>query len=178
MREVVGARRLGAIGRAIQEEANNLGLGNPHRAARDQHTWSFVERYDANVSNGALREATRALFVNGHYAQAVGEGFKCLNNLVKAKSGLQSADGDSLMRTVFSPVKPILRLNSLESSSERDEQKGYMDIYAGVMTGVRNPRAHQHELGDDPETAIELLTVANHLARKLNSARKRRKAKP
>ena len=52
----------------------------------------------------------------------------------------------------------------------KDEQRGYMDIFAGSMTGIRNPRAHEHDLADEPEVALELLVLANHLMRKLDAA--------
>ena len=61
----------------------------------------------------------------------------------------------------------MLRINDLGSSSKKDEQRGYMDIFAGVMAGIRNPRAHEHELEDEPEVALELIILANHLMRKL-----------
>ena len=76
------------------------------------------------------------------------------------------------MRTAFSANSPILLLNSSLSKSDRNEQLGYMDLYAGAMTGVRNPRAHEHDMEDDPQMALELLVLANHLIRKLKSATK------
>ena len=47
-----------------------------------------------------------------------------------------------------------------------------MDLFAGSMTGVRNPRAHEYKLTDEPEVALELLILANHLMRKLQAATK------
>ena len=79
-------------------------------------------------------------------------------------------DGVALMQFVFSANSPVLMLNSFQSDSEKDEQRGYMDIFAGSMMGIRNPRAHEHELVDDPEVALEMLVMANHLMRKLHSA--------
>ena len=76
------------------------------------------------------------------------------------------------MRTAFSAKSPILLLNSFLSQSDRNEQLGYMDLYAGAMTGVRNPRAHEHDMEDDPQVALELLVIANHLMRKLNGSTK------
>ena len=67
---------------------------------------------------------------------------------------------------------PRLCLNDLKTRSEKDEQRGYMDLYAGAMTGIRNPRAHEYQLVDQPETAVELLALANHLMRKLETAKR------
>ena len=128
-----------------------------------------LDSFDQLITSESIRSVSRGLFSDSHYARAVEEAFKCLNNEVKAACR-SNADGASLMRTAFSANSPLLKLNSLQSDSDNDEQKGYMDIYAGAMTGIRNPRAHEHELQDEPEVALELLTLANHLMCKLESA--------
>ncbi len=124
------------------------------------------------VTDEQIRQASGPLFRDRYYARAVEEAFKCLNNAVKDKSGLTNGDGAGLMQTVFSAQSPILMLNAFQSRSDRDEQLGYMQIFAGSMTGIRNPRAHDHELTDAPDAALELLVLANHLMRKLNAATK------
>lgn len=135
----------------------------------------LLKMYFHAVRDQDLRDATQKLFADGHYARAVEEAYKCLNGLVKQRAGL-SDDGSSLMKKAFSAGNPILKFNPLRTESHRNEQLGYMEIFAGCMTGIRNPRAHEHRLKDDPETAIELLTWANHLvvkARKAVRARRR-----
>jgi len=125
------------------------------------------------VDDQDLIDFTESLFVDGHYARAVEEAFKCLNNTVKRKAG-SSADGADLMRSAFSPKKPTLKLNRFRSETDKSEQQGYMDLFAGSMTGIRNPRAHEHELQDHPEIALELVVFANHLMRKAKSATRTR----
>ena len=158
----------------VQREADEVGLGLPRsepiHANGGERT--ILERFDEAVTNESLRSASRKLLADGHYARAVEEAFKCLNHSVKEKSGLSETDGDALMRTAFSANSPKLYLNDLKTRSEQDEQRGYMDLYAGAMTGIRNPRAHEHQLVDQPETAVELLVLANHLMRKLQIARR------
>ena len=39
-----------------------------------------------------------------------------------------------------------------------------------AMTGIRNPRAHESQLADTPESALEMIVLANHLMRKLDGA--------
>ena len=130
--------------------------------------------YDTLVSNPELRKATRQLFADMHYSRSVEEAYKCLNNFVKARSRLVSDDGASLMHKAFSPKNPVLGLSALRTTSQQDQQQGYMEIFAGCMTGIRNPRAHEHRHLDSPQVATELLALANHLFRIVESARRKR----
>jgi uncharacterized protein (TIGR02391 family) len=120
--------------------------------------------FDALIREPNLRDTTRQLFQDGHYALAVEEAYKCVNNAVKSRSGL-TADGSSLMKSAFSLGNPVLKLNDLSDQSQRDQQLGYMEIFAGCMTGIRNPRAHEHQYLDEPHVALEMLAWANHLMR-------------
>lgn len=74
------------------------------------------------------------------------------------------------MQKVFSADKPLLKINAGETQSEIDEQKGYLQIFAGCMTGIRNPRAHESDWEDSEERALELLTLANHLVIRVRNA--------
>ena len=79
------------------------------------------------------------------------------------------------MTTAFSPTSPYLKLTPLRTRFQQDEQQGYMQIMAGAMTGIRNPRAHEHQNLDDPRTALELLALCNHLVRIVTRATKPRR---
>ena len=164
-----------ALGGTLQRAADDIGIGRTQKSpstAGDGSRYE-IDQFDNLVTSSSLRSASRDLFADGHYARAVEEAFKCLNNEVKDKAGLTSQDGASMMRSAFSPKKPALRLNPLATQSERDEQQGYMDMFAGVMSGIRNPRAHDHQLHDDPDVALEMIVFANHLMRKLDGAVKK-----
>ncbi len=128
--------------------------------------------YDEVITNKSLRRKTEKLFKDGHHARAVEEAFKLLDNLVKKKAELQNTDltGAQLMQKVFSPNKPKLRLNGGVTSSEQNEQSGYMQIFAGCMTGIRNPRAHDSDWEDTEERALQLLILANHLIERAQMA--------
>lgn len=156
----------------IQREVDEAGMGwprlEPDQSVGDER--SLLDRFDEVVTIPVLRKAIRKLFADGHYARAVEGAFKCLNNAVKKKSGLTSKDGAALMKEAFSANFPVLKLNNFLSDSEKNEQQGYMEMFAGTMTGIRNPRAHEHELDDEPEVALEMLVLANHLMRKLDDS--------
>lgn len=163
--------------RLLQLEIDELGMGRPsHPKAATPKPEDFAELYDILVKSKEIRDATRKLFLDGHYARAVEEAYKCINNAVKTKSHLPK-NGQDLMNQVFSEKNPILKLNKLRTDSDRNEQLGYMLIFAGCMTGIRNPRAHEHQLWDAPDVALEMLVWANHLMKVVNKAKRVRKPK-
>ena len=127
-------------------------------------------KYDMLVTEDGLHQACRSLFRSGHYAEAVRMAFTYLDNMVREKSGHAEKDGADLMRFVFSADRPLLKLNDLETRSDRNEQQGYMQMLAGAMIAIRNPRSHEHDLTDRPEEALEMLVMANHFIRMLNKA--------
>jgi uncharacterized protein (TIGR02391 family) len=94
---------------------------------------------------------------------------KVLNALVRMRSGVDDQDGTTLMERVFSPRNPILKFNALADQSDRDEQKGYMMLFSGAVTGLRNPRAHKL-IQDDAERALEFIAFVSLLAKLLDGA--------
>lgn len=128
--------------------------------------------YDNLITNKSLRKKTEKLFKDGHHARAVEEAYKFVDNLVKKKANLQGTTltGSKLMQTTFSLGKPLLKLNECVSASEQNEQSGYMQIFSGCMTGIRNPRAHESDWEDTEQRALQLLVLANHLIERVNMA--------
>lgn len=126
--------------------------------------------YDAVIDNAELRQTTRKIFADAHYSLAVEEAFKCVNNLVKRRSGNSEDDGAKLMQRVFSVDHPILKFTPMKTTSQKDQQQGYQMILSGAMIGIRNPRAHEHAFPDEPKAALEMLALANHLMRLIHGA--------
>ena len=61
-------------------------------------------------------------------------------------------------------------MNNLNSKEERDEQKGFMFLYKGIV-GIRNRKAHDNVILDDRQRAIEYLYLASLLIRLLEEGR-------
>ena len=122
-------------------------------------TWLF----DELKLHPRIAEVSRSLFVTGHYSSAIFEAFKAVNNFVKEKSGRQDLDGQRLMAEVFSESDPVIKLNRLKTTSERDEQAGFKFIFMGSMSGIRNPKAHDHVELKDPLRALKYLALASLL---------------
>ncbi len=125
----------------------------------------LLDQFDALVTDSGLRRVCRKYFAAGFYSIAVEKAYVYIDNTVSKRSGLSENYGADLMRQVFSPKNATLRLNNLQTISDKNEQTGYMNIFAGAMQGIRNPRTHASEFENQPTEALELLIMANHLMR-------------
>ena len=160
------AFELFAIAHNLNAELSTLGI-----TSKEAENDSSL--YDHLIVNESLREKTRELYFDGHYTRVIEEAFKLIDNLVKEKASIapsSSLTGSKLMQMAFSRERPLLRLNQGSSASEADEQLGYMQLFAGCMTGVRNPIAHDANWKDSKMQALQLLVFAEHLIEKVEMA--------
>ncbi len=93
-----------------------------------------------------------------------------LNDLVRLRTRI-TEDGVTLMQQAFSPKNPVLKFNDLADESDRNEQLGYMQMFSGAVSGLRNPRAHKL-VHDDPERALEFIAFVSLLAKLLDDAKR------
>ena len=132
-----------------------------------------IEYFDSLEIHPEISKVSRKLFADKHYAQAILEAFKKINNMVKIKSGRTDLDGKSLMTTVFSRNNPVLRLNELKTTTDLDLQEGYMHLFAGAIQGIRNPKAHDEIVQNNPFTTVKFLCFASMLAQKIDESKKK-----
>jgi uncharacterized protein (TIGR02391 family) len=117
-----------------------------------------------------IARAATKLYLDGHYANAVEDAVKALTVLVRLRSDL-NVDGVTLMQRAFSAKAPILKFNDLSTQSDRDQQLGFMNMFSGAVSGLRNPRAHGF-IHDHPERALECIAFVSLLAKLLDEAKK------
>ena len=86
-----------------------------------------------------------------------------LDRAVQAKSAIND-HGTALMRMAFSPKKPRILIDPRFGN-----QQGFMDLFAGVMDAIRNPRAHHHTSKLDKDEALEWLAFLSALFRVLDA---------
>ena len=131
--------------------------------------WSVIHKDIIRVA--------KSKFEDGYYADAVESAFKEINQhvkeIVKNKTG-KELDGASLMCKAFSERNPVIVLENLSSETGRNIQKGYMQIFAGAMTGIRNPKAHEN-IAISKERATHFIFLASLLMYRLDEATSRRK---
>lgn len=121
----------------------------------DLDIWSLIHPQIAEVSKKRMGD--------GYYADAVEAACKAINSRVRDivldQTG-EEQDGAGLMRKAFSPSNPIIRIANVENKSGHDTQLGYMDIFAGVMTGIRNPKAHENDTITKDDALRKLIMIS------------------
>jgi uncharacterized protein (TIGR02391 family) len=109
------------------------------------------------------------LYIDGHYPQAILEAFKAIENRVKRQSGLNLA-GQDLMAHAFRPEDGPIRIGHELGQSGEDEQVGFMFLFMGASRGIRNPKAHEEMAPMSQRRAMEYLSFASLLMRRLDDA--------
>lgn len=131
-------------------------------AGPTQWFWDFVHPRIAALA--------RPRYEAGFFGDAVESSYKEVNDamkrLVKEIDG-RELDGAGLMTTALSPQNPIIRLSRMSDETERGIQQGYMQIFAGAMTGIRNPKAHGN-LNPEGSKALHLIALASLLMHKID----------
>lgn len=149
-------RRIGVMRTLIEQIDLEIGFEEPPRSQTS--FWNDIHPSITRVAQ-ARYEAT-------HFADCVEAAFKEINSLVKEhvrrRTGTE-LDGASLMNKAFSPNNPLILLDDLSTESGRGSQQGYMQIYAGAMSGIRNPKAHANIVINDAR-ARHFLYLASLLA--------------
>jgi uncharacterized protein (TIGR02391 family) len=111
--------------------------------------------------------------VDSNYFHAVLEATKSVAQKIRDRTGLVS-DGVQLVNDAFSfnGVVPYLALSSLVTQTEQGEQRGFMTLLNGVFGTFRNPVAHAPRVSwqVSEQDALDLLTLASYLHRRLDAA--------
>lgn len=123
-----------------------------------------------------ILKSSEALFKDRHYASAILEAFKAVNNFVKEKSGLSSDErrgmsDKQLMAKVFDERAPLIKLNELSTDTDISEQEGFKFLFMGATAGIRNPKAHDNIIQTDPFITLEYLGFASFLLKRIGGWR-------
>lgn len=137
--------------------------------SRDDQDNTALHPFDRRNIDSRLPKKVRELFDDGYYAESTFEAFKFIDKVVQIHSNV-SESGMKLMMQVFDETKPSLKLTALSNASEIDEQKGYRFLFSGAVMAIRNPRGHEVNVNDDPDTCLDHLAFASLLLRRLEQS--------
>jgi uncharacterized protein (TIGR02391 family) len=94
----------------------------------------------AHVST-QLWAAVSASYEAGNYRHAIFDAMNVVTAILREKTGLDG-DGVPLVGQALGGDTPRIRLNSLQTDSEQNVQRGVEQILRGMYTAIRNPRGH------------------------------------
>ena len=106
-----------------------------------------------------------ALFMDGHFNEAVRKATERFEDVVREKSGL-SLIGQDLMTNAFS-TSDLLAIDRLKPKNENNFTNGYKFLAMGLMRAIRNVFSHGDEEKRTPEECFEMLLFLNWMFRVL-----------
>lgn len=124
--------------------------------------------FDALKLHPRIVRVSKTTFEDGHYAEAIRNAFKEVIVTAREVSGLRDLDGKKLMDQAFSVTNPKIKLNNLVTQSEKDEQQSFLLMFGGAALGIRNPKAQDAVQQNDPYQALEYLSIASLLLKKID----------
>jgi uncharacterized protein (TIGR02391 family) len=122
--------------------------------------------FDKMQFHSRVITASKSLFESGHYAQAIFEAFKAVENFVQDKSGLTTY-GTNLMESVFNEENPIIKVPEA-GHYYKEVQKGFKHLFVGASQGIRNPKAHKEIIQKDPYITLQYLGFFSFLLKRID----------
>lgn len=151
---------------------------NPYSFGEVIATITYLNEYSNDNSSSIwdnihtqIMSVAKDRFDNEHYADAVEAAFKEVNTRVKSIYKSRTSvekDGARLMQAAFSVQNPIIKLGDISTETGTNIQQGYMEMFAGAIRGIRNPKAHSNQSLSKAD-AIRKLHFASMLMCKLDN---------
>lgn len=143
-------------------QVNALILGELIALLRFLHNVKVEETDFWTLIHPQIKRVSKALFDGGHFANAAEDAFIEINDRVKklyaiVKPNMPIPDGDSAMTTVFTPNNPLILFDDINTDTGKNVQKGYMQMFAGAISALRNPKAHANIKIEEDEARRRLI---------------------
>jgi len=115
-----------------------------------------------------LWQAIQSTYETGNYTPAILDAMHFLSNVLRDKTGADG-DGVALVGQTLGGDAPRLRINKLQTETEKNEQRGIESILRGMFQAIRNPRSHE-QTADNKETADSIICFINYLVGIINKS--------
>ena len=109
-----------------------------------------------------------AAYNGERFTHAIIEALHHLSNVLRDRAGVDG-DGAALVGQALSGDQPRLKLNSLQTESDKNIQKGVEQILRGIYLGIRNPRSHEQS-SDTQADADAIIHFIDFILRLLNAS--------
>ena len=116
-----------------------------------------------------LWSAVSQAYEAADYSGAILNAMHSVSETLRERTGLDG-DGPKLVDSALGGNSPRLRVNKLQTQSEKDVQTGLAQLLRGMYQAIRNPRAHER-IQDNERTADAIILFVNYLVDFLDKSR-------
>lgn len=150
-----------------------FGLNYLDRKKQAQSNYPDPEKTQWAHIHPLIQKASKKLFVDGSYANAAVDAYIEINSRVKKlfhklRPNDPVPDGKDVMNKVFSINNPMIQFCDLTDDTGKNTRLGYMEMLAGAMSALRNPKAHSNDVVISKEEAMRRLMYASMLMYKID----------
>lgn len=92
-----------------------------------------------------LADAIKSHYNNKDYTEVVRDALLCIATEIRKKSDLADDDGVDLINKAFSEKNPLIKINKLSTTTEKNKQAGIRDLSKGLIEYFRNPMSHSKQ---------------------------------
>lgn len=92
-----------------------------------------------------LADAIKSHYNNKDYTEVVRDALLCMATEIRKKSDLADDDGVDLINKAFSEKNPLIKINKLSTTTEKNKQAGIRDLSKGLIEYFRNPMSNSKQ---------------------------------
>lgn len=132
------------------------------KAPDDVARFARSRRIQKEALHPKIAEKVWSAFMRGEYDVAVFQAMKAVEVSVREAGGFNPGDlGTDLMRKAFHEDNGPLA----DKSTEKSERQARSALFAGAIGSYKNPHSHRDVDLNEPDEALEIVLLANHLLR-------------
>jgi uncharacterized protein (TIGR02391 family) len=128
----------------------------------DVKIFARSRRIEKSKLHPKIAQTVWSAYMRGEYDVAVFQAMKAVEVYVRDAGGFSAGDlGTDLMRRAFHEDNGPLT----DKTVEKSERLATSALFAGAIGSYKNPHSHRDVDLDDPDEAMEIVSLANHLLR-------------
>ncbi|MFZ1528346.1 MAG: TIGR02391 family protein [Ferruginibacter sp.] len=165
-------KRLSFIGVELNERGKFQQVDKATTISEAQQRASHF-KYKLEVRNvhPSIFEYCKPELLNENYFHSVFEAIKSIAERIRNMTGLY-ADGNVLIETAFATGNPLIKINLINSDTDRSEHLGLMNVIKGLFGLIRNPTAHEPKIKFriEEDEALDLMIMVSYIHKRLDKA--------